>query len=112
MKHKHIYVCPACHFTGVGKTSGSFMIELILWCAFIVPGLIYSCWRMTQKHRDCPSCRSRGMIPYDSPRGKELSKETPEAVDQMARKLRRNDIIFYIAVTCLIIFLIGLSKSN
>lgn len=48
-------------------TKGSFFIELVLWICFIIPGLIYSLWRLTTRHDACPSCGEPGMIPLDSP---------------------------------------------
>lgn len=50
--------CPNCKFKGVGKniTKGSFCIELILWLSFLVPGLIYTIWRLSNKKVICPKC--------------------------------------------------------
>lgn len=50
--------CPNCKYEGAGKygVKGSFAIELILWLCFIVPGLIYSIWRLTTKGMRCPQC--------------------------------------------------------
>ena len=53
-------------------TNGSILIELVLWLCFFVPGLIYSIWRLTTRHRACPLCGSRELVPEDSPRGREL----------------------------------------
>jgi hypothetical protein len=47
-------------------TKGSFLIEFLLWVCFIVPGLIYSIWRLGTRHKGCPSCGGP-MIPVDSP---------------------------------------------
>lgn len=50
--------CPNCKYEGNGKriVKGSFWIEVILWLCFIVPGLIYSLWRLTNKKWVCPRC--------------------------------------------------------
>lgn len=58
---------------GVGKkeTPGSFLIEVILWVAFCVPGLIYSVWRITSAKQVCASCKGE-LVPLDSPRGRHL----------------------------------------
>ena len=48
-------------------TRGSIIIEIILWLCFLVPGLIYSIWRMTTRYKACPNCKSLTVIPADSP---------------------------------------------
>ena len=60
---------PHCGTIGepVTVTKGSFLIELVLWCCFLVPGFIYSMWRLTSKYKACPSCKQAGMIALNSP---------------------------------------------
>lgn len=67
-------VCTSCGFTGAptSKTEGSFAIEVILWFFFMVPGLVYSLWRLGSKHEVCPYCRRPAMIPAASPTGQDL----------------------------------------
>ena len=50
--------CPNCTYVGEPKrvTPGHFIIELILWLLFFPIGLIYSIWRLSQKHNECPRC--------------------------------------------------------
>lgn len=45
---------------------GSFILEIILWFFFLLPGLFYSAYRMAKKHWACPNCQSRDVIPLDS----------------------------------------------
>ena len=63
---KNIY-CPRCKYQGKPKRTmkGSFIIELVLWCCFIVPGVIYSLWRLTTKGMACPDCGEEKLIPHD-----------------------------------------------
>lgn len=70
-------ICPNCGYRGkpTTKTKGSILIEIILWLAFIVPGLIYSLWRSGSRYKACPSCGHTAMVPLDSPRGKQLLAE-------------------------------------
>jgi predicted RNA-binding Zn-ribbon protein involved in translation (DUF1610 family) len=70
-------ICPNCGYKGKSKrvTKGSLFIELILWLAFLVPGIIYSIWRLTTKYWACPQCGAANMVPLDSPRGKKLLEE-------------------------------------
>lgn len=50
--------CPNCQYEGeaMQKTKGSLVIEIILWFFFLIPGLIYSCWRYNSRHYPCPKC--------------------------------------------------------
>ena len=51
--------CPNCSYQGSGKriTKGSFAVELVLWLLFLLPGLVYSVWRLSNKVVICPQCR-------------------------------------------------------
>jgi hypothetical protein len=66
-------ICTQCGSTSTPKsfTPGSIIIELILWCCFLVPGLIYSCWRISARRKVCRECGGH-LIPLYSPRGKQL----------------------------------------
>lgn len=74
---KEQYICTDCGYLGkpIKITKGSIFIEIILWLAFLIPGLIYSIWRLTTKYRACPKCRHESIIPADSPRGQKLIEE-------------------------------------
>lgn len=71
-------VCTACGFVGKPKkiTKGNVLVELILWLFFIIPGLIYSIWRLSSRYTACPNCKNQAtMIPVDSPNGQRLLAE-------------------------------------
>ncbi len=60
------------------KTKGSIFTEILLWLFLIIPGLIYSIWRLSSRSEVCPSCGAPNMIPLDSPKAQEiLSGATP-----------------------------------
>ena len=67
-------LCVDCLTQGKPKlyTKGYFLIELILWLCFIVPGLIYTVWRVGSRQNVCPSCGGSNLIPVDSPRAKQI----------------------------------------
>jgi hypothetical protein len=46
-------------------------MEIALWLFLILPGLIYSVWRLTSREKVCGICGGR-MIPINSPRGQQL----------------------------------------
>ena len=54
----------------VSHTKGSFVLEIVLWFMLIVPGLIYSTWRVTTRHKVRRHCGAEGLIPPDSPLAK------------------------------------------
>lgn len=70
-------ICTACGTVGSGKdkAAGSFLIEVILWICFIVPGLIYSIWRLSSGNKVCTACGNPTLIPTDTPKGQELLKQ-------------------------------------
>ncbi len=67
-------VCSSCGTVGNTKkvTKGSFFIEIILWIFFIIPGLIYTIWRLTSRYNSCAVCNSTNLVPVDSPVGQKL----------------------------------------
>lgn len=74
-------VCTTCGHRGVTaiKTRGSMAIEVVLWLCFLVPGLLYSLWRLTTRHSACTSCGATVLVPPDSPAGRKVIKETGAA---------------------------------
>lgn len=57
-------------------TNGSIGVELILWLCFLVPGLIYSVWRLSTRHDACRSCGSKGIVPVNSPAGARVAAQS------------------------------------
>ena len=68
--------CTTCGHEGPGKTKtrGSTLIEVILWLCFLVPGLIYSVWRLGSKYKACTSCGGTTLVPPHSPIAKATKK--------------------------------------
>lgn len=52
--------CTHCHYTGRPKTitKWSILIEIILWCCFLIPWLIYSLYRWKSRYCVCRKCSS------------------------------------------------------
>jgi hypothetical protein len=73
-------ICTSCGYQGkpVTCTRGSFWIEVVLWICGILPGVIYTVWRLTTRARVCPRCRQPSMIPLNTPKGEELAKSYAE----------------------------------
>jgi hypothetical protein len=71
------YICSKCGYVGNPKryTKGSFVMELALWICFLLPGIIYSVWRLATRYDGCPECESPDMISVYSPIGQKLLRE-------------------------------------
>ena len=69
--------CTACGHLGKPRiqTRGSLLIEIVLWIAFIVPGVIYSIWRHTTRGEVCEACGGANLIPPDSPVALKMRKD-------------------------------------
>jgi hypothetical protein len=66
-------VCTQCGGTATeSHTKGSFLIEILLWFFFCVPGVIYSIWRLTTRGKVCSGCKSERLVPANSPAGRQM----------------------------------------
>lgn len=74
MAKKEAKLCANCLYEGVmlQQNKGHFLIELILWLFILVPGLIYSCWRVASRRDICPQCGSENLLPLNSPKAQQL----------------------------------------
>lgn len=70
-------ICKDCGHVGplTSFTPGSRWIELILWLLFLVPGLIYSVWRLSARRDACAKCGGTALVPLDSPIGRRLAAD-------------------------------------
>ncbi len=68
-------VCTQCGTVGtpIKITKGSLGMEIVLWLMFLIPGAIYSVWRLTSRYEGCPSCKGPNLVPVDSPMGKKMT---------------------------------------
>ncbi len=67
------YVCTICGYVGRPSVSkGGRILEVILWLALGLPGLVYTVWRATRTYRPCPKCNEASMISTNSTVGRKL----------------------------------------
>lgn len=68
------FICTNCGCVGepLTRVKGSFLIEVVLWLFMILPGILYSLWRLTTKEKVCPACGSPAMILTTTPKGRDL----------------------------------------
>ncbi len=84
-------VCTQCGHVGpAGSTTpGSIRIELVLWLAFILPGVIYSLWRINKRHPVCPICANAAIIPAESFLGHQfIATHRPELLTSATPRTR------------------------
>lgn len=70
-------ICRNCGTAHQGQRvlPGSGWIELVLWLAYIIPGLIYSIWRRSTRRPTCAACGSRDLVSTATPIGRKLAQE-------------------------------------
>src|ERR1043166_2982469 len=56
-------------------TGGSPFVAAILWLCLIVPGLLYSMWKIARSRGVCTRCGDTILVPPDSALAKQLSEE-------------------------------------
>lgn len=61
--------CMTCGTEGptTARTRGSILIEIVLWLCFIIPGLVYSLWRLTTRRQVCKACGAENVVPLNTP---------------------------------------------
>ena len=67
-------VCADCGWIGGPRSrlKGSIGFEVLYWLLFLVPGVIYSIWRLTTRRDVCAACESDAIVSLDSPEGGEI----------------------------------------
>ena len=70
-------ICTNCGYRGGAKriTKGGILMEIVLWLMLLLPGLIYSIWRLASRYKGCPQCGAGNMIPTNSPKGQQLIEQ-------------------------------------
>jgi hypothetical protein len=65
--------CTQCGTVAVPNSvvRGSFLVEILCFMCFCLPGIIYSGWRATSRHDECSSCGSENVVPLNSPKARE-----------------------------------------
>lgn len=69
MSNTRSRICTTCGHIGApaSHTPGSMRIEAVLWLCLIVPGLIYSLWRLSARRDACAKCAAATLLPLDAP---------------------------------------------
>lgn len=72
-----LWICATCGTIGTSKTftPGNCALEVLLWLCLLLPGFLYSVWRLSSRQQVCRACGASGLVPASSPRGKQLQAE-------------------------------------
>lgn len=76
-------LCLTCHSIGTPRkiTKGSLIIEIFLWLLLILPGAIYSVWRLASKYEACPTCGATNCVPLGTPAAQRILNQEDEYED-------------------------------
>lgn len=68
------HVCTKCEeqVKPTRQQPGSFLMEIFLWLFFLLPGFIYSLYRMFNTFYGCPNCHSKDVVVLSSKRAKRI----------------------------------------
>lgn len=85
-------VCTRCAHHGPVKLEvpGHFLLEVFLWLLWILPGLFYSIWRVSNKRRVCSVCGSTGIIPEASSAARDIAGRDEVDCPSCAERILRN----------------------
>jgi ABC-type Mn2+/Zn2+ transport system permease subunit len=69
--------CTTCGHEGETKTltRGNLAVEIVLWLCLIIPGLVYSVWRLASRTEACSSCGATTLVPSNSPVAVKMRKD-------------------------------------
>lgn len=76
------HICTRCGSIAEPRTHtpGSFFIEVLAWLMFLLPGLLYSMWRISARREVCPTCGAEEIVPCDTPRGRRLAADLGQTI--------------------------------
>jgi len=113
-------ICTLCGYAGAPnkKTKGNFLIEVILWLFFLIPGLIYSIWRLSSKQDVCAKCGNTNVIPQDSPQAQKMMAEqrnnpsiSKDSLEPEKTSTKTRNIMLGVVAGVFILVIIAISTS-
>gem|GEM_PF-4856210 len=72
------YICPRCGAVGNRPATicpGSSLVQILFFFLGLVPGIIYTMWRVAATYQGCGRCGSNILIHTKSPMGQRLLLE-------------------------------------
>ena len=112
-----VRLCQSCRTIAASRrvAPGALVVEVLLWCCFLVPGFIYTLWRQSSKYEVCRACQSSNVIPLDTPAAAAAiavsgRRAAVERVVARVRRKRRNERRVFAALGALAV-LVGLAPA-
>ncbi len=110
------FICSSCGHIGkpTEKLRGNFPTAFVLWWLFIIPGIVYSIWRRSDKNKFCQNCNNQTLIPANSPMGQKLLNDTGQKLPEVKeeKKSRKTKIILGIIIFYVLFMIIGIIFSG
>lgn len=80
-------LCKICGSVGAPKMhkQGTASLELLLWLCFLVPGFIYSMWRLMTKYQTCSHCGSTKVTGFEPSRSLDAQHRSRNVEKQAKR---------------------------
>lgn len=71
----HKVICRNCgtQDRSVTISHRSLFLEILLWFAGLIPGVVYTLWCNHTAYEACAKCKSRDIVPVDTPVGRNLT---------------------------------------
>ena len=85
-KRKITHICTSCgsEETATRRRRGNGFVELVLWLALLVPGILYTAWRnMGDPVTSCYVCGHQTTIPLHTPVGRRMHEELEQYRDSV-----------------------------
>lgn len=75
------YACTRCHSVAPARmlNPGSLLTEILLFCLFVVPWIIYAIWRRQARKLVCSVCGADAIVPVTSPEGARIAASAQAA---------------------------------
>jgi len=82
-----VMFCKNCGSVGAPKMRrrGSPTPELLLWLCVLVPGFVYSIWRLMNKYKTCSSCGSSNLFEFE-PIQTSGTRRQSENIEKLAKR--------------------------
>jgi hypothetical protein len=80
-------ICKICGSVGAPKMDkrGTASLEFLLWLCFLVPGFLYSIWRLMTRFQTCSNCGSTKVTEFEPSRSLDAHHK-PGNVEKQAKR--------------------------
>src|SRR5437773_12026034 len=89
-RHRQSY-CADCGHIGASRVydSGNDVTQILLVLLFVIPGVFYALWRRSMRYGGCRLCKSRRVMPLETPVAQEALRKMRAASSSASTDLSR-----------------------